>query len=69
MNFIKRLGVDTYMLLLLATVLAGVVLPAQGWAAEMLRHLTFWAVSLLFFLYGAKLDPSAVRAGLTNWRL
>ncbi|SOH93770.1 solute carrier family 10 (sodium/bile acid cotransporter), member 7 [Monaibacterium marinum] len=69
MNFIKRIGIDAYMLLLLATVLAGVVLPAQGVAADGLRHVTFWAVSLLFFLYGAKLDPRAVKAGLTNWRL
>ncbi len=69
MNWIKRLGIDAYMLFLVATVAAGVVVPAQGLAAEGLRHVTFWAVSLLFFLYGAKLDPRAVRAGLTNWRL
>ena len=69
MNWIKRLGIDAYMLMLLATVVAGVVLPAQGLAAEGLRYVTFWAVSLLFFLYGTKLDPSAVRAGLTNWHL
>ena len=57
------------LLLLLATVIAGIVLPATGVAAEGLRGVTFWAVSLLFFLYGAKLDPSAVKAGITNWRL
>lgn len=69
MNFLKRIGIDIYMLLLLATVVAGVALPAQGIAAVGLRHVTFWAVALLFFLYGAKLDPAAVRKGLTNWRL
>lgn len=69
MRYLKRLGIDTFMLVLLATVLAGVMLPAQGIAAEGLRHVTFWAVSLLFFLYGAKLDPGAVRSGLSNWRL
>ncbi|MDJ0932783.1 MAG: bile acid:sodium symporter [Breoghania sp.] len=57
------------MLLLLATVGLGVLLPAQGLAAVSLKHVTYWAVSLLFFLYGAKLDPSAVRAGITNWRI
>ena len=36
---------------------------------EALRAATFWAVTLLFFLYGAKLDPASVRAGLLNWRL
>ena len=69
MNYIKRIGIDAYMILLLATVIAGIVLPASGIAAEGLRGVTFWAVSLLFFLYGAKLDPSAVKAGITNWRL
>ena len=69
MNYIKRIGIDAYMILLLATVIAGIVLPATGVAAEGLRGVTFWAVSLLFFLYGAKLDPSAVKAGITNWRL
>ncbi|MEO9938138.1 MAG: bile acid:sodium symporter, partial [Sulfitobacter pontiacus] len=54
MNYIKRIGIDAYMILLLATVIAGIVLPATGVAAEGLRGVTFWAVSLLFFLYGAK---------------
>jgi len=69
MHHLKRFGIDAYMLLLFATVLAGISLPAQGSVADGLRHLTFWAVSLLFFLYGAKLDPRAVRDGILNWRL
>ncbi|MFC3571278.1 bile acid:sodium symporter family protein [Paracoccus sp. TOH] len=69
MNALKRIGIDTYMLLLLGMVLLGLLLPARGMAAEALRIATFWAVTLLFFLYGAKLDPASVRAGLLNWRL
>ena len=69
MKFLKRIGVDGYMLLLVLTAAAGVVLPARGLAAGVLGHATFWAVTLLFFLYGAKLDPAAVRAGLLNLRL
>ena len=69
MKFLKRIGVDGYMLLLVLTAVAGVVLPARGVAAGVLGHATFWAVTLLFFLYGAKLDPAAVRAGLLNLRL
>ncbi|MBE9637904.1 bile acid:sodium symporter family protein [Salipiger mangrovisoli] len=69
MSYLKRIGIDTYMLLLIATVFLGLLLPAQGLAATGLKQVTFWAVALLFFLYGAKLDPSAVRAGLLNWRL
>ncbi|MHA3916615.1 bile acid:sodium symporter family protein [Halovulum sp. GXIMD14793] len=69
MKILKRIGVDTYMQLLLTTVVAGILVPAQGTAAMALSHVTFWAVAVLFFIYGAKLDASAVRAGLTNWRL
>ena len=69
MRLLSRLGVDFYMLLLLATVALGLLLPARGIAAEALGHVTFWAVALLFFLYGGKLDRGAIRAGLLNWRL
>ncbi|WP_018001359.1 bile acid:sodium symporter family protein [Paracoccus sp. N5] len=69
MNALKRIGIDTYMLLLLATVALGLLLPARGMAAEALRLATWWAVVLLFFLYGAKLDPASIRAGMLNWRL
>ncbi|WP_444455017.1 bile acid:sodium symporter family protein [Rhodobacter capsulatus] len=69
MNPLKRFGIDTYMLLLMAMVGAGVILPAQGLMAVGLKQVTWWAVSLLFFLYGAKLDPRSVRSQLLNWRL
>ncbi|MEX3317017.1 bile acid:sodium symporter family protein [Sulfitobacter sp. PS-8MA] len=69
MRFLSKIGIDLYMLVLLGTVGLGVVLPAEGLAAALLKDVTFWAVALLFFLYGAKLDPSAIRAGLLNWRL
>nr|WP_111299346.1 bile acid:sodium symporter family protein [Paracoccus saliphilus] len=67
--FLKRIGIDSYMLMLLITVMLGLVLPARGIAAEGLGYVTYWAVALLFFLYGAKLDPASVKAGMLNWRL
>ncbi|PTV95786.1 sodium/bile acid cotransporter 7 [Rhodobacter aestuarii] len=69
MHFLRRLGIDTYMLLLIGMVILGVIIPAQGFAAATLKQVTYWAVSLLFLLYGLKLDPSSVRAGFLNWRL
>lgn len=69
MQLLRRIGVDTYMLLLIAMVLAGALLPARGVAADVLRQVSFWAVALLFFLYGAKLDIASVRAGLLNLKL
>lgn len=69
MRLLSKIGIDLYMLVLLGTIGLGLLLPAQGSAAMLLKHITFWAVALLFFLYGAKLDRGAIRAGLLNWRL
>src|SRR5690606_21571816 len=69
MRALKRIGIDNYMLLLIGMVLAGLVLPARGMAAETRRGAPCWAVALLFFLYGARLDPASVRSGLMNLRL
>jgi sodium/bile acid cotransporter 7 len=69
MTYLRRLGIDIYMLLLIATVVVGLVLPVRGVAADVLKQITFWAVALLFFLYGAKLDAAAIRSGMLNWRL
>ncbi|WP_011581809.1 MULTISPECIES: bile acid:sodium symporter family protein [Chelativorans] len=66
---LKRIGIDTYMLLLIATVFLATVLPATGRGAVVLSHVAYYAIALLFFVYGAKLNTSAVVAGLTNWRL
>lgn len=69
MTFLRRFGIDTYMLLLIGVVVLGAVLPARGMAAAALSQITFWAVALLFFIYGAKLDTASVRAGILNLRL
>ena len=69
MKHLNRIGIDGYMLLLIATAIMGLILPARGIAAMGLGHATFWAVTLLFFVYGAKLDPAAVKAGMLNLRL
>jgi sodium/bile acid cotransporter 7 len=45
------------------------VLPCQGQAAQVFGHITTFAISLLFFLHGAKLSREAMLAGLANWRL
>ncbi|MBW9063042.1 bile acid:sodium symporter [Rhizobium herbae] len=66
---LKRVSLDRYLLILILTVVLATILPAQGGFATVLSKATFWAVALLFFLYGAKLSLSATLAGLTNWKL
>jgi sodium/bile acid cotransporter 7 len=66
---LKRVGIDYYMMCLVATVLLASFLPARGSFAVGLSSVTYWAVALLFFLYGAKLSTATITQGLTNWRL
>ena len=66
---LKRVGLDRYLMILFLTVLLAAFFPARGEFATILASVTFWAVALLFFLYGAKLSVAATLAGLTNWKL
>jgi sodium/bile acid cotransporter 7 len=54
---------------LFATVVLASVLPARGVAAEWLSVATFWAIAILFFLYGARLSAASVRHSMMNWKL
>lgn len=66
---LKRIGLDTYLFLLIGTVVLATVLPASGLGAQIVSRVAYFAVALLFFIYGAKLDTASVVAGMTNWRL
>ncbi|WP_313535596.1 bile acid:sodium symporter family protein [Sphingomonas sp.] len=64
-----RRWIDPYLLMLLGTVGLAALFPARGMWASIADEAVTIAVALLFFLYGARLAPSAIWAGLTNWRL
>lgn len=66
---LKSFGIDRYLFSLVLTVGIATLLPASGIYAEILDHVIYWAISLLFFLYGAKLSTETIIAGMTNWRL
>lgn len=66
---LKRVGIDRYMMLLILTVVLASLAPARGGFAVVLGQVTYWAVALLFFLYGAKLSTQTIVSGFTNWRL
>jgi sodium/bile acid cotransporter 7 len=68
-GLLKKVPIDTYMLLLIATVVVATVLPVYGVAAKFVSYLSSAAVALLFFLYGAKLKTQAIVAGISNWKL
>jgi solute carrier family 10 (sodium/bile acid cotransporter), member 7 len=69
MSFLKMLVPDSFILVLVATVGLASVLPCQGWAADGFHLLTGLAITLLFFLHGARLPREVVVAGVLHWRL
>ncbi|KQN72364.1 bile acid:sodium symporter family protein [Devosia sp. Leaf64] len=68
-NRLKRFGLDYYLFLLIGTVALATIFPASGVGADIVDQIAYFAVALLFFLYGAKLNTSAIVAGIANWRL
>ena len=68
-RILARFGSDPYLIALMATVIVAAIVPVTGVAAHGFSYVVFWAIWLLFFLYGAKLSTEAVIAGITHWRL
>jgi sodium/bile acid cotransporter 7 len=60
---------DNFTLAMIATVIAASFFPCHGQGEIIFNNITHVAVSLLFFLHGAKLSREAVIAGITHWRL
>jgi sodium/bile acid cotransporter 7 len=60
---------DNFTLAMIVTVAAASLFPCVGQAAVIFNDTTHIAVSLLFFLHGAKLSREAVVDGITHWRL
>lgn len=66
---VVRRWADPLVLMIVGVLLLGLVLPATGDVAAVLDDVRTVAIVLLFFLYGARLHATEVRAGLRNWRL
>ncbi|HMT49223.1 MAG TPA: bile acid:sodium symporter family protein [Dietzia sp.] len=69
MNLLRRLRIEPFILAILAAVVVAAFLPATGGAADALEWVTTIGIAVLFFLYGARLEPRELVAGLTHWRL
>ncbi len=68
-NLLRRLRIDTYILAILGMVAIAAILPARGLGQEILDIVVHAAIALLFFLYGARISPQAIWAGILHWRL
>lgn len=66
---LNRLRLDPYILAIMAMVVLAAVLPARGVGKDVLDVVVHAAIAILFFIYGAKISPAAIWAGITHWRL
>lgn len=63
---LRRLRLDLYIVAIMAM---AALLPARGAGKDALDLVVHAAIALLFFIYGAKISPQAIWAGVTHWRL
>jgi sodium/bile acid cotransporter 7 len=66
---LKLPGLDPFLLFLIGAVALASVLPCRGEGAVVMGWITTAAITLLFFLHGAKLSREAIVAGISHWRL
>ena len=69
MELLRRLRIEPFILAILAAVVIAAFLPVSGGAATTLGWVTTIGIAVLFFLYGARLEPRELRAGLRHWQL
>jgi sodium/bile acid cotransporter 7 len=69
MRNLLRFLPDGFTLSILAIVVLGAFFPCSGEAARWVGIASKVAISLLFFLQGARLSRAAVLAGILHWRL
>jgi sodium/bile acid cotransporter 7 len=66
---LARFQIDSYLIMLIGTVILASVLPARGIWAPIADRVADLGIVLLFFLHGARLSRQAVLDGARNWRL
>lgn len=66
---LNRLRLDPYIVAIMAMMALAAILPARGVGKDILDVVVHAAIAILFFIYGAKISPAAIWAGVTHWRL
>ncbi len=71
MDFLKKTGLDPFIVCLLAAILAAKLFPGPGTAGGpvTLGDAAYWGVGLVFFFYGLRLDRRKLLQGLSNARM
>ena len=67
----SNLGIDAFLVLMLALIFLAYLRPYPGTQDSPLHldEIADYGVTIVFLLYGLKLDPKQLKAGLFNWKL
>ena len=71
-DLLKRFGLDGFIILLFIAIFLAWLYPAPGaveWHGVSLSDVAHWGVSVIFFLYGLRLNWSEIYSGLSNYKL
>ncbi|WP_066831155.1 bile acid:sodium symporter family protein [Rufibacter ruber] len=70
-GLLQRVGLDTFLLFLLAMIVLAYLWPELGEenGPLPLEEVTTYGVALIFVFYGLRLSPAKLKAGLSDWRL
>ncbi|MDO4550456.1 MAG: bile acid:sodium symporter family protein [Planctomycetia bacterium] len=70
-HFMKRIGLDLFILLLFFVILLAWINPLPGSSQDLfsLHTLATWGVSAIFFFYGLRLDRKKIYHGISDFRL
>ncbi|EON75954.1 Sodium/bile acid symporter family [Lunatimonas lonarensis] len=68
---LAKAGINAFFFLLLLSILLAYLFPNSGSQGSVvpLDEITYYGVAAIFFFYGVKISPAALKAGLANWRL
>ena len=68
-GWLQRIRIDRFLLAIIASAAIASIVPARGSGVEVFSWLTRIVIGLLFFLYGARLEPREALEGVRHWRL
>ncbi|MBX3242630.1 MAG: bile acid:sodium symporter [Chitinophagaceae bacterium] len=68
---LKRIGIDGFLVAIIVVIFVAYVFPEAGIQAKpvSLDQVGAIGLSLIFFFYGLKLNPSRLKSQLSNWRM
>ena len=72
MDFLKKIGLEPFIIMLFGSILLAYIYPPIGIEREggvSLGEIANWGVSFIFFFYGMRLNRDKLKAGLVNVRL